>query len=201
MVNRGRIRGAAAGLALVIGVGVGAPALAADANGDFFLRGLGNATCQTYLTEKANDTAAYYLFRSWANGYISAYNEMTPETYDILPDVTIGNVANGVESICRDRPEQNIWSAVAALTKMFEPDRLKVKSDVVTMSVGARSLTLYKETVRQVQAALAERGYDVGTPDGLFGGRTREALEAYQKAENLQVTGLPDLFTRARLLQ
>lgn len=201
MVNRRLIRGITAGFVLSMGLGASAPGLAADRNGDFFLRGLGTATCQTYLAERSNNTATYYLFRSWINGYLSAYNQMVPDTYDILPDATIGGIANGIEAVCREQPQQNLWSAVASLTNAFASNRLKLKSEVVTMSVGERSLTLYKETVRQVQAALAARGYNVGTPDGLFGARTREALEAYQKAEGLQVTGLPDPLTRVRLLQ
>jgi len=44
-------------------------------------------------------------------------------------------------------------------------------------------------SVRAVQERLAELGYDVGTPDGQFGGRTSYAVMAFQKMEGLSRTG------------
>jgi len=43
--------------------------------------------------------------------------------------------------------------------------------------------------VRAVQERLAELGYDVGTADGRFGGRTSYAVMAFQKMEGLSRTG------------
>ena len=43
--------------------------------------------------------------------------------------------------------------------------------------------------VRAVQQRLAELGYDVGEPDGRFGGRTSYAIMAFQKIEGLSRTG------------
>jgi peptidoglycan hydrolase-like protein with peptidoglycan-binding domain len=43
--------------------------------------------------------------------------------------------------------------------------------------------------VRAVQERLAELGYDVGDPDGRFGGRTSYAVMAFQKMEGLDRTG------------
>ena len=43
--------------------------------------------------------------------------------------------------------------------------------------------------VRAVQERLAELGYDVGEPDGRFGGRTSYAIMAFQKIEGLSRTG------------
>jgi peptidoglycan hydrolase-like protein with peptidoglycan-binding domain len=44
-------------------------------------------------------------------------------------------------------------------------------------------------TVRHVQQALNQRGYQVGTPDGIMGPATQRALWNFQVAENLQATG------------
>ena len=43
--------------------------------------------------------------------------------------------------------------------------------------------------VQAVQERLAELGYDVGDPDGRFGGRTSYAIMAFQKIEGLDRTG------------
>jgi peptidoglycan hydrolase-like protein with peptidoglycan-binding domain len=41
------------------------------------------------------------------------------------------------------------------------------------------------QTVRQVQQALADKGHDPGPVDGMMGPRTRAALQAYQRSQNL----------------
>jgi peptidoglycan hydrolase-like protein with peptidoglycan-binding domain len=43
--------------------------------------------------------------------------------------------------------------------------------------------------VKVVQEALAEKGYDPGPIDGLFGPLTQNALDAYQKANELDGGG------------
>jgi len=53
--------------------------------------------------------------------------------------------------------------------------------------------------VREVQRALHDLGYHPGPIDGAFGPQTRMALEKYQVAERLTVTGLLDGETLERL--
>lgn len=45
-----------------------------------------------------------------------------------------------------------------------------------------------QETIQKVQTALNEAGYECGTPDGIAGAKTYEALNAYQEANGLPVT-------------
>src|SRR5262249_27439473 len=53
--------------------------------------------------------------------------------------------------------------------------------------------------VMSMQQALKDKGHDPGPIDGRMGPHTRAALESYQKAEGLKVTGRLDSETRARL--
>jgi hypothetical protein len=53
--------------------------------------------------------------------------------------------------------------------------------------------------VREVQRALRDLGYHPGPIDGTFGAQTRTALEKYQLAERLTVTGQLDAETMERL--
>jgi peptidoglycan hydrolase-like protein with peptidoglycan-binding domain len=48
----------------------------------------------------------------------------------------------------------------------------------------------------ELQQQLADRGYDVGTPDGQFGGKTRAAVREFQTA----IGSVPDGFATAALL-
>ncbi len=49
------------------------------------------------------------------------------------------------------------------------------------------------------QRKLAQLGYDIGTPDGKMGNRTRTALRAFQASRNLPQTGQLDAATQAEL--
>lgn len=49
-----------------------------------------------------------------------------------------------------------------------------------------------KKTVKAVQQALNDAGFDCGTPDGSAGKKTAAAISAYQEANGLEVTGKID---------
>src|SRR5262249_60596818 len=49
----------------------------------------------------------------------------------------------------------------------------------------------------ELQELLAQRGFDVGEPDGRLGGRTRNALRAFQSS----VGHVPDGFASATVLE
>jgi peptidoglycan hydrolase-like protein with peptidoglycan-binding domain len=57
-----------------------------------------------------------------------------------------------------------------------------------------------KNEIKKVQETLRGKGYYGGKVDGVFGLRTRASIRAYQKAENLPVTGQVDARTAAGLV-
>lgn len=56
----------------------------------------------------------------------------------------------------------------------------------------SQPVTEYKDstTIRIVQQILNERGYNCGTPDGISGGKTSEAIRSYQADKGMTVNGL-----------
>ena len=78
-------------------------------------------------------------------------------------------------------------------------------SDLQSERSGARGgmatagQQLPKEKVKQIQEALKEKGQDPGQADGIMGPKTQQALRAFQKSENLQVTGRVDEKTASAL--
>ena len=50
-------------------------------------------------------------------------------------------------------------------------------------------LVAYDPLVYRAQVGLSRNGFDTGTPDGKMGPRTRGAIEAYQRANGMSVTG------------
>jgi peptidoglycan hydrolase-like protein with peptidoglycan-binding domain len=50
----------------------------------------------------------------------------------------------------------------------------------------------FDSQLQQAQQALSQLGYDPGVADGVYGPRTRQALAAFQQAQQLPVTGVLD---------
>lgn len=67
----------------------------------------------------------------------------------------------------------------------------KLSGLIANSSNGSTREEFDKELVRQIQAGLANRGLNIGV-DGLYGSKTRAAIEAFQKKHGLEVTGRPD---------
>jgi len=176
-------------------------ASAADDDGAFYSRGVGSRSCQQYLDDGRQQSELFPFYRSWLNGYLTAYNAHVPETFDIAPNATVEGLAETMARICQQNTERPFWAAAVILTRALHENRVTAKPQVVSMSAGEQSMSLDRESLRQVQAALKARGYKVGVVDGLYGRNTRLALEAFQGDAQLAVTGLPDPATRAKLLQ
>ncbi len=58
---------------------------------------------------------------------------------------------------------------------------------------------LSRQEVEELQARLLAQGFDPGPPDGVVGGRTREALRAYQRNAGMPADGYPSIEVLQRL--
>jgi membrane-bound lytic murein transglycosylase B len=58
---------------------------------------------------------------------------------------------------------------------------------------------LSRDEVTELQRRLNERGFDAGSPDGIIGRQTRNALQGYQRSRGLVADGFPDVETLAAL--
>jgi membrane-bound lytic murein transglycosylase B len=58
---------------------------------------------------------------------------------------------------------------------------------------------LTRDQLRAIQSALADAGFDAGTPDGVAGPATRAAIRAFQSGRGLVADGFADLELLARL--
>ncbi len=86
----------------------------------------------------------------------------------------------------------SVWLAAAAAL-FTVPMHLSVQAaNSSSETEKAPEVITDKEIVKTVQEALNKAGYDCGTPDGISGKRTAAAIEEYQKAKNLKVTGVID---------
>lgn len=83
---------------------------------------------------------------------------------------------------------QNRRKLILALTVVFTLNimiiALAQRADAVTYARGSSG-----ETVRQIQEKLLDWGYYSGEVDGVFGSKTEEAVEYFQKKNGLAVDG------------
>jgi localization factor PodJL len=89
------------------------------------------------------------------------------------------------EQLQNARAKADLWkpkALVNAANDIAVPEEWRI-SDATTASVDV------KKAITNVQLILTKLGYDAGKPDGVMGGKTRNAIRAFQEAEKLPVTG------------
>src|SRR5262245_6055476 len=77
---------------------------AADAKGSYNIRGIGIVTCSKYLQDRSlkKDTSAYII---WLAGYITAYNWLKPDTWEIAPHYDPPQLAKYLDLYCGKAPK------------------------------------------------------------------------------------------------
>lgn len=174
-------------------------AVAADAKGQYGVRGAALASCAMYEKERAARSEIYRMIASWMDGYITGINQSAGDTYDIASFESTELLTALVSEHCKNNPETTVFAAVNALTGQFAANRLRAPSDKVEVSVGDNSVLLYEEALRRVQEKLAEAGHYDGKIDGTYDAQTQQAMQAYQESIEFRPTGFPDQLTLWRL--
>jgi peptidoglycan hydrolase-like protein with peptidoglycan-binding domain len=105
---------------------------------------------------------------------------------------------------------QALRNQITVLEKQLQSkdkEILVLRKELAGRPARAESLTTEKAvtpaqaqpTVKDVQVALKNAGYDPGKIDGIMGPKTREAIMAFQKTHSLKLTGKADEATWALL--
>ncbi|MGM0983722.1 MAG: peptidoglycan-binding domain-containing protein [Pseudomonadota bacterium] len=189
-------------LAMLAGVGgllMNASGYAADDEGSYAIRGAGSQTCDAFVEAVEQDQNVSIYLR-WMEGYITAANLHTGDTFEASPIVSTADTANVLLNVCQDNSELRVETALAQLLNSLQPIRVTTDSEVVEMEAGGQRLQLRRETLMSVQRALREAGFYRSSIDGLYGPGTRRAIEGYQEDQGLEVSGLPDARTLITLM-
>jgi hypothetical protein len=173
----------------------GVSAEAADSQGRFAAHGLGRVPCKSFveMCEKGADECK--LTGTWVAGYLSAFNALNKDTFDILPWQQPELVAEGAFNLCRRNPDAALVQTVNEVVKILYPQRVAAATERVQIGEGKGAAYLYRDTVKDVQERLIATGHLKGKADGAFGPGSKSALEAFQKDAGLEVTGVPNTRT------
>ncbi len=123
-MNREAALAAAALLAAGLGAAVGE---AADADNRFSVRGLGTTSCGEYLELRGNDAGDSEPFAHWLTGFLTAYNWLQPETFDISAQYKSAGLLIWLDYYCGGSPENKIIDATLAFVNAVHDRRLKAE--------------------------------------------------------------------------
>lgn len=172
---------------------------AADKNSQFAIKGIGLSSCESFVEARKTQSPRYFQFGGWVNGYLSAANRYEQDTFDLVSWQSTGMLSASLARFCEQNPDLPFVRAVALLLNTLGPDRLSTQSDLIEARIGEASVFIYRATLRRVQQSLVGKGHLAGKPSGEFDESTRQALQRFQEANDLETTGLPDQATLAQL--
>jgi hypothetical protein len=118
-----------AAVVLVAGVAL-SEADAADKNNRYSVRGLGTTTCSKYLEKRNLNVEDSDQFANWFTGFLTAYNWLKPETYDIAPASQFDrtHLLRFIDIYCGTFPTKRVIDAATSFVSQVYDKRVKVGS-------------------------------------------------------------------------
>ncbi len=169
------------------------PTYAADSNGQFAIKGAGLQTCSALLHSWDNKTNDLALYAGWIDGYLTGMNQHFDDTFDAAPWQTPQTLLGLSRELCRNRDgNEKFMNVFNDLMRDLLPLRLTTKSNATGLSNGSSALVLYTKTIAQIEQRLTSLGYNPGKVDGVYDEQSRKALEGFQGARDIEITGIPD---------
>lgn len=77
----------------------------------------------------------------------------------------------------------------------FDLAGIQETTEAVAAACGWSTLDLSRDDYRAIQTLLNAGGFDAGTPDGVWGNGSRNAMRMFQEQNGLPTTGAPDRAT------
>jgi len=156
-----------------------------------------------------------------AGNYARAYQEFSQsaDAGNSLAQFMLGRLYAEGRGVSEDKVKAYMWfdlsasngnsraiaqrDAIAAQVSSDEIDRAQDMaaawradhpgSTIAAPSASASAPTIAPYSLRNVQVALATLGYNVGSPDGVIGPKSRAAIRAFQVDSSLPVSGEPSI--------
>ena len=145
---------------LALTLTVSANLFAKDSNGSFAIKGIGTFPCTAFIGAAAKDTPELQQYAGYLAGYVSAFNEIQGDTFDLLPWQQLDTVMLLVLQRCQQTPEASVAGVVSQVAQYFAKDRLKTAQQKVEVKGPDTSISLFPSVVEQITVALQKQGYD-----------------------------------------
>lgn len=178
------------------------PILAADVSGNFAFKGAGAQSCAGFRASWQGSSKDLLLYGGWLDGYVTAFNQSRPETFDVAPWQSTQTLLGLAKSVCDQMPDETPFALAAwKLLQALVPDRLDTASTAVVLTEGDRQTAIYAALIPRIRARLALEGNELGDlRDREFPDRLRAALRDFQGLHGLDASGALDQRTLFTLL-
>jgi hypothetical protein len=93
-------------------------AWADDKNGQY---GILTDTCAEYAKDRAKNRTLRYT--SWIAGYVTGYNSVAPDTYNILGKSNVKSATEWLDKWCKANPSESLAGGLHAFVKELHPAR------------------------------------------------------------------------------
>ena len=126
--------------------------MAADAQGNFAVRGVGAQTCKALTDQLAQKNATIGLtLESWLGGFLTAVNRLQGDTFDASPILANAAIAQLVANVCQRAPNSSVETVAMDIVHALAPARVQKASTNVEAQSGTATVVLRKETLIAIQ--------------------------------------------------
>lgn len=181
-----------------------APSAHAANGGAFAIKGIGATECSVAVREYTAGTPNAMMYGGWIYGYLTAMNQVSPDTFDLAPWQDLNTLTNFVVEYCKKNPKTPFAQATFKLAVALNPQRQKTRTDYVHFPVNGKGYTMYTSTIEMVAGKLVAKGFlksKPATKKPEFTADMVTALKGFQTSRKLKPTGEPDQSTLFELFQ
>ncbi len=112
-------------------------AYAEDTDGNHAVWGIGQSSCHSYT--KAREAGEYSDYKIYLMGYLTAYNSLIPETYNIAGTKDLNEVLAWIDTHCKKTAMDSYEHALKQMvTEMHETRTKKVMGNQAWGKPGSR---------------------------------------------------------------
>jgi hypothetical protein len=98
------------------------PAISADGDGKFMIKGVGAKTCEDLLR---GNGVTHEQLDTFLDGFVTAMNIQRADSYDIVPGAEWPRVMEGMVAYCGENREASLAIAALRMIEYYFPRRIK----------------------------------------------------------------------------
>lgn len=176
-------------------------AQASDVEQSYAIKGAGAVSCERYVTALKEKSEEYIAFSGWIDGYITSVNQFKPETFDMVPWQSTLLLTQALGRYCEKNIEARFFNALTLMLRTLGEKRLKKRSEIVKIRSNNKTLLIYKDVIKLMQAQLNKNNSANIKVDGIYSKDTEAELRRFQKQNKIAVTGIPNQLTLQMLFR
>ena len=114
-------------IVLILSFTFAAPVTAADKDGLYSIQG--DVSCGDWVKGRKDDRWLHVTYINWIVGYITAYNELISDVFDILGSTDMESVYLWMDKYCQENPLSKLAYGMEYLTNELWPNRKRTKDE------------------------------------------------------------------------